>query len=223
MRWLEKRPEQRYATVEEFVEALRRAALGARRRGSAVVLPGEAPARAPAPSLGVAVYVDIRMHVEGDEIDGAVADAGFILDLAEDRLREHGFVVVQTGNSAIGLRALPTAPAANLAARGAAIEAAAALHEHILTREGGDPRVHANVCVHVDGLHWRPGGEISGGPLVRTEAWAPRGDVLALCATTAAVDGVTGFDFVAGPTLLVTAGGEGAAPTTPLVTVTRRL
>jgi hypothetical protein len=147
-----------------------------------------------------------------------VADAGFILDLAEETLREQGFVLAAlTGSSVLGVRNLPPEAAAGLAARAEALLIAALLHETVSARDGADPRVHANVCVHVGDLARRAGdAQVSGGALVRTEAWAPRSDVLALCATTLAVEGITGFDVTAGPEY------EGPEPSLPLVTVTRR-
>ncbi len=223
LRCLEKRPERRHATVEEFLEALRSAALGGRRRN-------DTP-EAGAPTLGVGVYLEIRMRAEGDDIDDAlVTDAGFILDLAEDTLRDQGFVLAAlTGSSVLGVRALPPGAAEGRAARAAAIEAAALLHEAMIGRDDADPRVHANVCVHVDEVAWRTvDALVAGGALLRTEAWAPRSDVLALCATTPAVEGLTGvggFDVTAGPAYTSLDGGDPHAPRTgpsiPLVTVTR--
>jgi hypothetical protein len=214
LRCLEKRPEKRYATVEAFLEALRNATQGARRRENTPL------ASAP----GVGVYLEIRMRAEGDDIDDAlVADAGYILDLAEETLREQGFLLAAvTGSSVLGVRVLPDETLAAADARADAVLAAAHLHEAVSTRDGADPRVHANVCVHADLLMWRTGdAQISGGPLVRPEAWAPRSDVLALCATTPAVEGLTdltgfqGFDLTPGPTY------AGAEPSIPLLTVTR--
>jgi serine/threonine-protein kinase len=198
LRCLEKRPERRYDTVEDFLDALRQAALGLRQRGDR-----RRPSDAGDPALGVAVYVEVRMHAEGDELDDLLgADAGFILDLAEETLASQGFVLAAvTGGSVLGVRALPADPAGELGARGAVVEAAADLHERIAAREGADPRVHANVSVHVDGVAWRGSGgdEIAGGPLLRTDAWAPRTEVLALCATAAAVAGLGGLDLVPAP------------------------
>jgi eukaryotic-like serine/threonine-protein kinase len=210
LRCLEKRPERRYASVAELLDALRSAVPGAGRHDPA-------PAGG-APAPGVGIYLEVRMRA--DDLDDALGDdIGFILDLAEDELRTEGFALAfVTGNSVLGVRALPADPAASLAARAAALETALGLHEKVSTRAGADPRVHANVCVHVDDVALRASGrrEVVGGPLIRAQAWAPLGDVLALCATEPAVEALTGFDLVAGP-----AYGEGSPPA--LVTVARSI
>ncbi len=188
LRCLEKRPERRYASVNEFVHALRHATLGGRRR----------PVLSDAPALGVGIYLDVRVRAEGDELDAsACADQGTILDLAEEALLDEGFILaVVTGSSALGVRALPTDPDHRRQARRAALMTAASLHDKVSLRPDADPRVHANLCVHVDDLTWTRGNapEVSGGVLVRTDTWAPRGDVLALCATAPAIDGLVGRD-----------------------------
>jgi hypothetical protein len=63
-----------------------------------------------------------------------------------------------------------------------------------------------NVAVHADRVALRAvdGSDVVGGPLVRTEQWTPREDVAAVCATPAAVDGVTGFAIQSGPGGLLT-------------------
>jgi hypothetical protein len=186
LRCLEKQPERRYGSVDELLVALRRAALGA--RGDAGV----------ASALGVAIYLEIRLRGEIDEIDDALGtDIGFILDLAEEELHKERFALAAlTGSSVLGVRPLPEGAEARLFARASAVEVAAVLHERVSARPDADPRVHANICVHVDDLTWRAGAapEVAGGALVRAEAWAPRSDVLALCATAEAIEGLTGFD-----------------------------
>jgi serine/threonine-protein kinase len=188
LRSMEKRPEQRYDSAHDFLVALRRAASGARRVGD--TLP-------PAPALGAGVYVDVRMDADADDIDDALGDdVGMVLDIAEEEMRAAGFVLAATtGSSVLGVCPLPLEPDASLRARRAIVDAAAALHETIIKRPGADPRVHANVCVHVDALVFRAGGsEVAGGPLVRTDDWAPRDLAIALTATSAALEGITGYD-----------------------------
>jgi len=190
LRCLEKRPERRYDSVKDFLDALRRALRGGPRGGSDVE----------APALGVGIHVDIRMRADGDELaEAVVADGGFILDLAEETLLDAGFLLAAvTGSSVLGVRALPLDPAHRRAARSAALVIAANLHDKVSARPHADPRVHANVCVHVDDLTWTGGNapEVSGGVLVRTETWAPPDDVLSLCATTPAIEGLVGRDGV---------------------------
>jgi serine/threonine-protein kinase len=172
--------------VAELLEALRRAALGARSEAGV------------ASALGVGIYLEIRLRGEIDEIDDALGtDIGFILDLAEEELHRERFALAAlTGSSVLGVRPLPEGTAARLSARASAVEVAALLHERVSARPDADPRVHANLCVHVDDLTWRAGAapEVAGGALVRAEAWAPRSDVLPLCATAPAIEGLTAFD-----------------------------
>src|SRR5262249_48241050 len=86
LRCLQKRPGRASDPVQASPAAFRRAVLGGRRRDPTITL---APT---APSLGVGIYVEVRMAVEGDDLDDALgADAGSILDLAEDTLLAHGY------------------------------------------------------------------------------------------------------------------------------------
>ncbi len=121
LRCLEKRPERRYDSVKDFLDALGRAALGTRHR----------EAVAEAPCLGAGIYLEVRMRAEGDELEDALGnDAGFILDLPEEALLDEGFILAAvTSSSVLGVRALPTDAADRRAARGAALLLGAALHE----------------------------------------------------------------------------------------------
>ncbi len=221
LRCLEKRPERRYKSVEELAAALRSAVLGAR----------GAPRVETTPALGVGIYLEVR--IPADDLDDALGDdISAILDLAEEELSLAGYTLAfATGNSVLGVRVLPDAPAAHLEARAAAIEVALGLHGKVCDRSGADPRLHANVSVHVDGLTLRSGVSpevaVTGGALVNAGAWAPLGAVLAVCATAPAVEGLEGldghgatarFDVVPGPF----PAADPARPRPALVTVTRR-
>jgi eukaryotic-like serine/threonine-protein kinase len=196
LRCLEKQPDRRYASVKDFLSALRGASssgLVPRRRDSA-------PA---APSQGVAVHAEIRMHTASDEVDeGLSDDIGFILDLVEETLRAEGFALASaTGSLVLGVRLLSTDPPTSRAERGAVIDMAASLRRRIDQRPGGDGRVHVNLCVHVADVIARGGArlEIAGGALVRTDQWAPRVDVEGLVATREAIEGIRDLDVRDGP------------------------
>jgi serine/threonine-protein kinase len=199
LRAMEKRPESRFDSVTEFISALRKAAGPARRGDSGPC----------APARGVGIYLEIHMQTSDDSVDDALSDdIAFILDLAEESLEAEAFILASvTGSAILGVRPLPDDPAQMRRERRAAVDLAASLHERVRTRPGADPRVHANVCVHVAEVTLRMSAtpEVLGGPLVRTETWAPQGDTHALYGTPEAVEGLTGFDVVraAGPLVAI--------------------
>ena len=144
LRCLEKRPERRYDTVEDFLDALRRAArLG--RHGPA------GPRRETGPSAprrrcrsASASTSRSACAPKATTIDDAfVADAGAILDLAEDALRDGGFVLAAlTGSSVLGVRVLPEAPRPEpprRPRRRAPRLRPPSLHEQVSAREGKGP------------------------------------------------------------------------------------
>jgi len=198
LRCMEKQPERRYATVKELLAALKRAAPGSgRRRDSA---PHD-------PVQGVAVYVEIRLHTERDDLDDALGDdVGAILDTVEDALRVNAFILASsTGSDVLGV--LPLSEDAERARRErrAAIDVAMALRRRLDARPGGDPRVYVNVSVHTGEVQLRgtSSPEVVGGPLVRTDRWVPREDVPRVCATREAVEGLTGIETTPGPGALL--------------------
>ena len=218
LRCMEKRPERRYPSVEELADALRAAVLGG--RGGARTAGG--------PALGVGIYLEILMPPDG--IDDALGDAlgddiSDILDLAEEALSSAGYAIAfSTGNSVLGVRALPEDPAEGAGARADALATALALHERVAARPGADPRARPKICVHVDGIALRSGAEVAvtGGALVRANAWAPIGDVPAVCATAPAAEGVTGFDLAPIAASPASPLGSPAHPRPALISVARR-
>jgi serine/threonine-protein kinase len=182
LRCLEKRPERRYASARGVAEALA-AALG-RADDGPVSTRGE-------PTPGVAVLVDLLLRDGADLDDTLSRDVGQILDAAEARLRHAGFVLAQlTGSSVLGVRPLPGDAAERSAGRRQALVLSGALRDEIARRPAPDGRVHVNVAVHAGEVVVRAGGgpEVLGGPLVRTAAWAPRGQVRGVFATPAALE-----------------------------------
>jgi hypothetical protein len=180
LRALEKLPEHRFDSASSFLDALERAA-----------------GRSPVPGLpdtvveAVGIHLDVRVRCADDEVDDAlVADLGRVLDLAEERIRAGGFSVASaTGNQILGVLPLPERGPASRAARLGAIELATEIHRAIVGRAFPDPRIHPNVCVHVDAaiVHSGERRAVVGGAIACVSAWTPRDDVATVAITEAAL------------------------------------
>jgi hypothetical protein len=191
LRCLEKRPEQRFDSVKNFLRALRNAAGSVTGEG-VLEAEGETKARA------AGIYVEVRVESQHQDLDEVMADDfSRILDLAEELLAGHGFgVVMVSGNAILGAHALTGgAPARGLGPQ-QAIEVAAALHRALGERPDADVRVHVVTCVHVDDALIRASSpsEILGGAIVRMASWAPPSTVKGLFATPSALSDVSGFE-----------------------------
>ena len=180
LRAMEKRPDHRYPTASDFLAALREA-VGIRPRSRS----GEHRL----PTLGLAVYIEIRLDPGNDDLDDALSDdIGDILDAAEETLAAHGFALaLATGTQVLGVRAIEPASAEARDARRGGVDVGAALRRTIDQRAGADARVHVNVAVHVDEVVMRD-GEVQGGALLRLDRWAPRERERALYVTPEAAD-----------------------------------
>jgi serine/threonine-protein kinase len=170
LRALEKLPEHRFDGAPALLHALQRAvgrAPAAGHRDVAVEAAG--------------IHLDLRVHCPDDEVDDAlVEDLGRVLDLTEEQLRKGGFSIASaTGNQILGVLPFPGPADARRAARLGALALADAIHRAILARPGADPRIHPNVCVHVDEavVHAGDGPAIVGGAIAHVAAWAPSEDV----------------------------------------------
>jgi hypothetical protein len=156
----------------------------------------------------VAIYLDIRLRTEHDDLDDALGDdIGGILDLVEGRLKAEGFCVASsTGNGVLGVRRIPVDPAGGRRGRGRALKLALELHDALTRRPTADGRVHTNLCLHAAEALVRSAGtpEIMGGPLIRTDRWAPHDDVDDLCATPEALQDLSGYELARGPGSLLT-------------------
>ncbi len=191
LRCLEKRPEQRFDSVKNFLRALRNAAGSVTGEG-VLEAEGETKVRA------AGIYVEVRAESEHEDLDEIMADDfSRILDLAEELLAGHGFgVVMVSGNAILGAHAITAdAPEHGLGPQ-QAIEVAAALHRALAERPDADLRVHVVTCVHVDDALIRASSpsEILGGAIVRMSSWAPPATVKGLFATPSALSGVSGFE-----------------------------
>jgi eukaryotic-like serine/threonine-protein kinase len=184
LRCMQKRPEHRFESVNSFRAALQQA------RGS----PSFSYARDNLPDAEepvVAVDVELRVNVVGDELDDEIAyDLGRVLDETEARLRASGFsVAVQTSSSILAVRPLEGDAAEVANARRAALTFATSLHEELLLRPGGDPRIVIAIGLHVDRGVMR-GAEVVGGAILQTSAWAPPPSSRGLFATLAVIEGL---------------------------------
>src|SRR5688572_18942603 len=90
-------------------------------------------------------------------------------DTAEDALRGANLLIgLTTGNEVIAVQPLSADPSSAADELAKVMLAASTLREHLDERERQDPRVHANVCVHVDEVSFRMSTpiEVIGGPLM---------------------------------------------------------
>ncbi|EYF01467.1 serine/threonine-protein kinase [Chondromyces apiculatus] len=203
LRCLEKQPERRFPSVTTMLRELR----------EAVLRPGSVPETVPELSVdAMGVHVVLRLHAPLEEIDDALADdLGRALDLAEITLRQAGLCVVSTaGDEVLGVRLLPGGRGKERRARADALALAVDLHDRVAGRPGADDRVHVNVCLHADQVLVRSPltPEIVGGPLACPGAWTPQEDVLGLCATPEAIDGLSGLLLEDGPGRLLIVRGS---------------
>jgi serine/threonine-protein kinase len=191
LRCLEKWPERRFASVRSVLLAMRHAV-------------GKSPEiREPLRDVeAVGIYLELCMDPDEDLDDRLADDIGRILDLAEDKLRRGGFLLASvTGDQILAVHPLPKDTGASNRKRKAALELATSLYAEVSHRQAPDDRVHANLSVHVDRaavVRTAAGPEIVAGPLLRTSAWAVRGEIPRPCATREAVRGLSRFDVATG-------------------------
>jgi serine/threonine-protein kinase len=167
MRCLEKLPAQRYPSAPAVLEALEEA-VGGQARPAAKSSPEQGP-------LAFAVYVEALLDptLEGELDDALVEDLAAISDLAEQLLAPLGFSFpLQMSNAVLGVKVLGPGGAARTEAALVAAQARTVL-EKLRKRPSADPRLHVNVAAHLDEALVGAGGEVKGGPITRTDAWAP--------------------------------------------------
>ncbi len=162
LRALEKRPEERFASVAELLAALR-AAVGS-----------EAPAAArewDAPAI--AVHVAVGEGAE-DPDDEALAAQAVVLEAVEQALQSAGFSFpVATSSSVLAARLLPADAAQSREQRAQALALAGGL-PGLARRTSGQASLRVQVCVHADLARVRAtpqGPAVVGGPICQTEAW----------------------------------------------------
>ena len=176
---LEKAQSNRYDSVDDFFEAFKEAVSLAPKpkRRSVTVAPEPLIAEdieEPDP-LAVALYISTTMNDPNDEMDDDLLDdLSLCLDEAEVTLRDAGFqIVVATGTALLGIKILPQETEDQHTARRRAIKLAGSL-QSTLDAEPID-RASLKVHAHMDTVSVRGSavaGEVTGGPLTKTESWA---------------------------------------------------
>ena len=173
LRCMEKDAARRFPDVAAFADALRAAVKG----GQVASAGGK---------RGVAIYVEVRISGEQDEV--LLAHLVPLLDETELALRQAGYALyLQTGSALLGVKPLPNDAAEALGERKAALEVARKILDP-LRAPGADPRLKLAVQVHTGAAQMR-GSEITGGALVDIESWASGGDA-DLRVTPAAAEGL---------------------------------
>jgi len=176
LRALEKLPEHRFESASALLNALQLAV------GRAPVL-----ALRNIAVQAAGIHLDLRVRCPDDEVDDdLVADLGRVLDLTEEQLRKGGFSIASaTGNQILAVLPFPDQADARRAARLGTLALAEAIHRAIRARLAPDPRIHPNLCVHVDEavVNVGEGPTIVGGAIAHVAAWAPREDVAVVAIT----------------------------------------
>lgn len=180
-RALEKLPEGRYDSVDEFFEAFSEAAREAPK-------PRRAVTHVPEPLLvedidspdprAVGIYISATLEDEDDEFDDDLLDdLSLCLEEAEVSLRDAGFhILLATGTALLGVKVLPDEDQEEeeeKAARRRAMKLAHSLQAS-LNAEAID-RAALEVHAHVDLVSVRGdavAGQITGGPLTKPDSWA---------------------------------------------------
>lgn len=199
LKCLEKRPERRYESVHALMRALRHAISAGTGRSASTEIP----------RFAIGLYVELRLRADAeDDADNLAAEIERILSMAEERLRDDSFLLcTSTSAEVLGIRLLSRNPSTWPVGRDAALRFALNLHDELVHRSEGDPRVHVNVSIHAGEIMVRDRMdgevEIAGGPLSRTGDWAASEEAPALCATWEILDGLDDFVAAPGPDPLV--------------------
>lgn len=170
LRCLEKERRQRYQTVTALLDDLRRAI-----RGDEGV-PGDIEVTA----IALGCYVEVRLDsVPEDEVDDSVLeDVVSILDITDEVLTSHAFVLaIHTSNAVLGVKLCSDDTQAGTPGRDQALAIAELVRERLAERPGADPRIHINISLHADEATLRGAGaeaQVTGGPLLAVEQWAPQ-------------------------------------------------
>ncbi len=168
---MEKEPDRRYRSVDEFTAALNTLAAGP---AVAVQVPEE-PKDSEFIAFFAELFVDDELLEDPDE--SLLDDMESVLPQTEQMLRERGFDPVMTSsNSLLMLRALPIGADGD---RQAALDAALAVAERLSKRESRDQRLHVNLCLHATGTGDQEAA-------TRVGNWAPKQRADGLLATSAA-------------------------------------
>lgn len=172
-RALEKEPNNRYASVLEFIEAMRNAA-------------GTRPTSNEERARALGIYVEARVEAGSETDDELLDDLMNIIEITEAMFDEHEICVpLQTGNAILGAVLVPS-PGAEEDVRNRIMDIAALLDDELSARLDADDRISINVCLHLADVDVRAVAgreEIIGGPLVDVGSWAPQQSIEGVCAT----------------------------------------
>ncbi len=181
---LEKRPERRFASVTELLNAF------------AAAVAADAPAGASQSGTGrpaVVVWVELRMKgiAEGEEIaDELFSEMATALDSADQTLREAGFeIALQTSSGILAGKILDGDAARSKKVALTARETATRVHDNLLAQLQHEKRLHLNVALHIDQAVVREAGDhqaIVEGAVFEVGSWAPQEDFDGLFVTAAA-------------------------------------
>jgi serine/threonine-protein kinase len=181
LRCLQKERDDRFSSVEAFLEALRRAV-------------DESPASdsdsKTLPAIGI--YLEVRTSAEHATDPEVLENMDALLDTTEEYLDENGFVPVhETSNALLMVKVIRDRPAPTIEDRKESVGQARALFQKLRDEVGINRKVTVNLCVHVDQAATRAADfEPTGGPIMWLPAWAPHSDRNGLYATATAIEGV---------------------------------
>jgi serine/threonine-protein kinase len=168
LRCMEKDRERRYASVDGFLDALRRA------------ICGTSQARVAPERQSIALYIDLTINAEGAPEDLAW-DIVTAFDDVERLVADDGFAIpIRTATMLLGVQVLPQDAEAARAATQRVLDLAHELHHQLTLRTRAVPITGLRACVHVD----RAAREVSAtglddwsGPLLEIGRWVPEGPV----------------------------------------------
>jgi serine/threonine-protein kinase len=169
---MQKKADDRYASVDEMLAALRQAAAQANN-------PADQGTRE---VMAAALLVDIRM---ADDLDlenscDLIDDIMSVQEICEDEFARAGLeVVVSTANTLLGARIMADSNALEQEC-GSIASLCRALHLRLDRRPGADERLHINIVGHLSTATVRRDAivpKIEGGALFDYPTWAPQFDV----------------------------------------------
>jgi serine/threonine-protein kinase len=164
LKCMAKAPADRYASMPEFIAALRAAVVDGSEVGG-----GE---RMSAPAIGIRLEVGAKGEQELD--DEMIEDISGVLDLVEGALSEHAFdFPVRASNGLTAVRLVDPADRGGFSA-GQAEALLSSIKKILEERDAAHPHVTVSLSVRQDAVECREsqkGIEFVGGPLLDTDTW----------------------------------------------------
>ncbi len=180
-RCLEKRPDDRYGSVDELVDAL---------RAAVAAVPGEEASSRDA----VGVLVELRLGDGAEDADDDLLDlADDVLDRLRAQLEEAGLTIaVNLGSGFLAVNLLPRAPAAARARRIDLLGLLVRLDEEARIALPADAPFRFSVRMHRDAVETSTDGAVAGGPLLQLGSWAAAGSSRSVVVSAAALEDLSG-------------------------------